>query len=84
MMMSLAKFRGVRAIVEKGTIAMWKHNGHGATESDKVGRAIARQSRIAARVARQFDDTDTALAREVRDILEHMPEQPVRTRKVGA
>lgn len=77
----------IAAIAEKGTIAMWKNSGNFSEyERDRVARIMAHKRAVAVRVARQFDDTDSALAREVRDILEHMPERaPVgRSRKVGA
>lgn len=83
-MRRLAELLSISAIA-KGTIAMYKHNGSiHPNERDRVGRILAHKRAVAVRVARQFDEPNSALAREVRDILEHMPEHPVRVRKVGA
>jgi len=43
-------------------------------ERDRIGRILARQSRVAERVARHFDNPESELARELRDILAHVPE----------
>lgn len=43
-------------------------------ERDRVGRIMARERRVALRVARHFDNPDGGLADELRDILAHVPE----------
>lgn len=87
-MSALAKFLDVMsAILKKGTIAMYaRKSDTNPYERDRVGRILAHKRAVALRVARQFDNPESAMAREVRDILEHMPERaPVgRSRKVGA
>ena len=55
-------------------IAMSGQHVNQPGDRDRVGRIIAREQRVAARIARHFDDTESPLARELRDILAHMPE----------
>lgn len=59
-------------------IAMAQHGHlHGTgkhSERDRVGRIMARERRVALRIARHFDNPESALAAELRDILAHVPE----------
>lgn len=48
-------------------------------ERDRVARILARKSRIAARVGRQFADPDSRIAQEVMDILASLPERQARS-----
>lgn len=60
-------------VAKKGTIAMSQQHQAQHGERDRVGRILARQSRVATRIARTFDDPNGRLAQEVADILAHMP-----------
>jgi len=71
---TVQKFSDALAIAKKGHIAMSQQVNSQPGERDRVGRIMAREQRVAARVARQFDNPDSRLAQEMRDILLHMPE----------
>jgi hypothetical protein len=68
------KISDALAIAKKGHIAMSQQVNAQPGEQDRVGRIIARDKRVRARIARQFDDPESRLAVELRDILSHMPE----------
>lgn len=73
MMPTLAK-GWVQAIVKKGSgIAMQQQQAQYG-ERDRVGRILARQSRVQARIARTFANPESRLAQELADILVRMPE----------
>lgn len=65
-------------IKTKDGIAMSQQNSPQNFERDRVGRIMARERRVAVRVARHFAEPDSRLAREVIDILARMPEDDPR------